>query len=84
MGSLLVLAPEAKALLSVPAQIKRAEQVVANLNKEYEVIKTQFDSMKATLEVVKKRFDDSNSTNLQLFDVLSVRQAISMLRAGFY
>lgn len=72
MHSLLALAPEAHALLTVPAQTKRAEQGVESLKKEYQLVKAEFDSMKVTLGAVEQKLADSTNQSLTSISSLTV------------
>lgn len=78
MHSLLALAPEAHALLTVPAQTKRAEQGVESLKKEYQLVKAEFDSMKVTLGAVEQKLADS--TNQSLTSISSLTTNVAALQ----
>lgn len=76
MGSLLALAPEAKALLSTPGQLRQTTEDIANLKKEYELIRGHFNSVKAKLEAAERKLADSGSENLRLYNSLAVGSKI--------
>ncbi|KAH7343649.1 hypothetical protein B0J17DRAFT_643323 [Rhizoctonia solani] len=61
MGNLLTLAPEAKALLSVPDQIKRVGQDIQTLTEQQEASSTRLDCLKSALEVVEQKLEETSS-----------------------
>ncbi|CAE6445137.1 unnamed protein product, partial [Rhizoctonia solani] len=63
MGNLLALAPEAKALLSVPDQIKQVRQDIQTLTEQQKASSTRLDCLKSDLEVVEQKLEETNNEN---------------------
>ncbi|CAE6466832.1 unnamed protein product [Rhizoctonia solani] len=71
MRSLLTLAPEAKGLLSVPAQMKRAEQGVGSLKDQQENITARFNSFEASLGAIERKLEETSKESSASLDSLT-------------
>ncbi|CAE7098469.1 unnamed protein product [Rhizoctonia solani] len=83
VGSVVALAPESKALLLVPGQIKQTGEDIQTLKEFQEAAGTRFDSFGAALEAVERRLNEQSTTpdsvTIDSSDLDNLKQQVNSL-----